>query len=73
MKRLLILAAVAALLSTSAGCRFWNCLWHGKPQQQQAAVVCPSPCVSPCNPCETGATVTTVTPGPVTFQQPATP
>jgi hypothetical protein len=71
MKRLLILTAVVMLLGSSMGCRFWNCLWRGPAQQQQqAAVVCPSPCMtsSSCSPCDSGATVTTVTPSPVTYQ-----
>jgi hypothetical protein len=70
MKRLLIVTAIGMLLASTAGCRFWNCLWRGPAYQQQcqpATVACPSTCVPSCNPCDSGAAVSTVTPGPVPF------
>lgn len=70
MKRLLVIAVVGMLLGSTSGCRFWNCLWRGPAQQQcaPAAIAYPSPCATTCSPCDTGATVTTSTPGPVPGQ-----
>jgi hypothetical protein len=64
MKRLLILAVFGMLLGSAAGCRFWDCLWHGPAYQQPCppAVTCPSPCGSSCGPCEAGVSVPAVAP-----------
>ncbi len=75
MKRLLIVTMLGALLSGTAGCRFFDCLFRGGPANQTcqpaATVVCPPPCVSSCapadgcSPCSSPAA--TVTPGPATY------
>lgn len=75
MKRLMILAVLGFLVSSTAGCRIgecWRYAWNSRfhPQQQQTVVVaepcvvtdsCCEPCVSACAPC--GATPM-IAPGP---------
>ncbi len=64
MKRLLILAVLGMLLGSAAGCRCCESLWHGPAYQQPCppTVTCPSPCASPCGPCEAGASVPVMAP-----------
>jgi hypothetical protein len=59
MKRLLLLAVLGMLLGSAAGCRFWDCLWHGPAYRQPCppAVACPSPCPPSCAPCDAGVGV----------------
>jgi hypothetical protein len=76
MKRLMIVAVLGLLVSSTAGCRIgecWRYAWNSRfhPQQQQQTVVvtepcvmtesCCDPCSSPCAPC--GA-APMVAPGP---------
>jgi hypothetical protein len=76
MKRLLILMILGMLLGSTAGCKFWDCLWHGPAYRQPCQPVagpCATPCTPPCNSCTSGPAIPAATPGPITYTSPVGP
>jgi len=69
MKKLLILTAVATMLSSSVGCRCLRWLWRGAAYEQPMAPICApvcDPCAAPaasCDPCNNPV----IEPGPGSY------